>query len=119
VAVIRVNREQRSAEIELVFDPGPRYFFGEVTLTGNHRYPERFLRRHLAFRSGEVFSFDKLGLTQQHFFDSDRFSGVMVNPRIEEAVDYVVPIDIHLEPSAPRRLRPGVGYGTDTGRASP
>ncbi|WP_429886320.1 autotransporter assembly complex protein TamA [Geoalkalibacter halelectricus] len=115
VAVIRVNREQRSAEIELLFVPGPRYHFGAVTLSGNHRYPERFLRRHLAFREGDVFSFDLLGLTQQNFFDSDRFSGVVVNPRIAAAENHVVPIDIHLEPSAPRRLRPGVGYGTDTG----
>ncbi|SDM73941.1 autotransporter secretion outer membrane protein TamA [Geoalkalibacter ferrihydriticus] len=115
LAVIRVNREQRTAEIEMVFDPGPRYHFGEVTLTGNHRYPEKFLRRHLAFSAGEVFSFDKLGQTQQNFFDSDRFSGVMINPRIEEAQNHLVPIEIDLEPSAPRRLRPGIGFGTDTG----
>lgn len=114
-AIIRVNRAERSAEIELTLVPGPRYAFGEVRIEGAPRYPDKFLRRHLAFQSGEVFSFDRLGLTQQNFFDSDRFSGVLVTPRIEQAEDFKVPVDILLEPSAPRRLRPGIGYGTDTG----
>ncbi len=115
VAVIRVKRAEHSADVELVLDPGPRYAFGEVRLEGASRYPERFLRRHLAFRQGEVFSFERLGLTQQNFFDSDRFSGVTVTPLLEEAEEHQVPIHIRLEPSAPRRLRPGVGYGTDMG----
>ncbi len=115
VHAIRVNRAARSAGIDLELATGPRYYFDGVTLEGASEYPDRFLRRYLAFRPGEPFSYAKLGETQLNFGNSDRFKEVIVTPRKEAARDREVPVDIRLTPSPPKRLRPGVGYGTDTG----
>jgi len=115
VHVIRVNRGEKSAEIELTLDTGPRYAFDGAAITGDSGYPERFLRRYLAFKQGEVFSFAKLGQTQLNFRNSDRFKEVIIVPKKEEARDRRVPVEVRLTPSLPKRLRPGVGYGTDTG----
>ncbi len=111
---IEVEREARSAEVFLTLETGPRYFFGNVEIAGAPDYPERFLRRYLTVRPGEVFSYEKLGKTQQHFLDSDRFRNVIVNPRPDEAENQRVPVTVELEPSSRIRLRPGIGYGTDT-----
>jgi len=50
-----------------------------------------------------------------NLINSDRFSSVSVEAKVEEARDFFVPVKIKLVPSPPKRLRPGVGYATDTG----
>ncbi len=113
--VIRVDPQEKSAVVELTLKPGPRYRFGEISLEGAPDYPERFLRRYVTARPGDTFSYDSLSDTQRNFLDSDRFRNVIVNTRKEEAVEHQVPVSIQLEPSSRKRLRPGIGYGTDTG----
>ncbi|MBE0568866.1 MAG: outer membrane protein assembly factor [Deltaproteobacteria bacterium] len=115
VHTIRLNRAARSAAIDLELATGPEYLFDGVTLEGASEYPDHFLRRYLAFKAGEPFSYAKLGQTQLNFGNSDRFEEVIITPRKEAAKDRNIPVDIRLTPSAPKRLRPGVGYGTDTG----
>ncbi len=112
---IRVNREERSAQIDLSLATGPRYFFGEVEIRGGEDYPDPFLRRYLAFRPGESFSYGKLWDTQLNYRNSDRFKEVAVTAERESAEENRIPVTLELTQSPPKRLRPGVGYGTDTG----
>jgi len=112
---ILVHRGEGWADIDLVLETGPRYLFGHALLLGAEDYPKGFLRRFLAFSPGEVFSHARLGQTQLNFLDTDRFREVLITPRIEAAEDQRVSVEIHLAPSPRRRLRPGIGYGTDTG----
>jgi translocation and assembly module TamA len=112
---IRIAREENSARVNLVLDTGPRYRFGEVTLEGAPTYPERFLRRYIAFSRGEPFSFAKMGETQLNLANSERFRRVTVTPQKEKAAENEVPVLITLEPAPRRTLKPGIGYGTDTG----
>lgn len=113
--VIRVSRMEKTAEIELILDTGPRFRFGPVGISGAPEYPEKFLRRYLAFEPGDNFSYARLGQTQLNLLDSDRFREVVITPQLEAAADLQVPIEVQLVPVRPRRLRPGIGYGTDTG----
>ncbi len=112
---IQVDPEGLSAEISLVLATGPRYRFGEVRFTGADDYPEPFLRRYLAFETGEVYTQARLGQTQLNLLDSDRFREIRLLPDRAATVDNHIPVEIALEPSPSKRLRPGVGYGTDTG----
>jgi translocation and assembly module TamA len=112
---IRVDPEGLSAEISLVLATGPRYRFGEVRFTGADDYPEPFLRRYLAFETGEVYTPARLGQTQLNLLDSDRFKEIRLLPDRAATVDEHIPVEIALEPSPSKRLRPGIGYGTDTG----
>jgi translocation and assembly module TamA len=113
--LIRVDREAGTADLDLVLATGPRYRFGAISLSGGEEYPQRFLRRYLTAHQGDIFSFSELGKTQQQLLDSDRFSNVIITPQREDAVEDAVPVAIRLESKAPIRLRPGIGYGTDTG----
>ena len=112
---ILVEPVRHAANIRLVLDTGPLTYFGLVLFEGAPNFPERFFRRYLAFKTGDVFSYEKLGQTQLNFLDSDRFREVVITPGLEAAVDQRVPVNIQLTPSSRRRLRPGIGYGTDTG----
>lgn len=112
---IRIAKDRTTARIELVMDTGPQYLFNGVTLKGAPDYPEKFLRRYVAFKPGDIFSYGKLGETQLNFTNSERFKEVIVTPEKEEAQELRVPVLVQLKPAPRRQLRPGLGYGTDTG----
>jgi len=115
IHLINITLSSLSAEIDLVFKTGPRYRFGEITFPGAPVYPVRFLKRYIDFKPGEVFSYTKIAKTQFNLVGADRFKEVTVNPRKEAAQNDLVPVEVKLVPSPPKRLRFGVGYGTDTG----
>lgn len=112
---LAVSLANHRADIDLVLQTGPLFFFGNPLIHGAPDFPDPFLRRYLAFRPGERFAYRLLGKTQIRYLDSDRFKDVLITPHLELAADQQVPVSIQLVPSDPRRLRPGVGYGTDTG----
>jgi translocation and assembly module TamA len=115
VHLIRLSLKENTAQIELILSTGPRFYFGEITFVPPLTYPETFLRRYLAFRTGRVFSAKKLAETQLNFINSDRFRAVSVEAHPEEARDHHIPVLVRLTPSKPKRFKMGVGYETDNG----
>jgi translocation and assembly module TamA len=113
--VIRISRAERKAEIELILQTGSQYLFGEVIWEGTQLYPIPYLERFLDFKPGEPYSYSKVYQTQVNLINSDRFASVNIRADKDEAREGRVPVRIQLEPSAPKRLRPGVGYSTDYG----
>lgn len=112
---IRISPDRTEARITLVLDTGPLYRFGEVTITGAPSYPDSYLRRHVTIKPGRAFSYNALGETQLNFANTERFDEVRITPERELAKDNRVPVTIALKPGPTQRLRPGVGYGSDTG----
>lgn len=110
-----IDLERNLAEVDLTLATGEQYRFAEALIHGAPDFPDPFLRRYLAFAEGDVFSYSLLGQTQLNYLNSDRFKEVVITPRPDLAHDRRVPVGIQLVPSARRRLRPGIGYGTDTG----
>jgi len=113
--VIRVSRAQRTAEIELTLQTYSQYLFGEVIWEGTQLYPVSYLERFLDFKPGEPYSYSKVYQTQLNLINSDRFASVNISADKDEARGGRVPVRVQVEPSAPKRLRPGVGYSTDYG----
>ena len=114
--VIRIGSDQEAADIELVLETGARFYFGETTFVDeNESFQEDFLRRFVTYREGEVFSHKELHRSRLRFYAADRFDNVMLVPLMDEAVDNKVPIRVNLITGKRHRLRPGIGYGTNTG----
>jgi len=112
---IRIAPGEREARIFLTMQTGARYFFDDVRIEGAPEYPQPYLRRFIAFKRGEVFSYEKIGETQLNFSNAERFKEVIITPQKEQAKDLHVPVLVKLTPGARHSIRPGVGYGTDTG----
>lgn len=112
---IRISPDRTEARIMLVLDTGPLYRFGEVTIIGAPSYPDSYLRRHVTIKPGRAFSYTALGETQLNFANTERFDEVRITPERERAKDNRVPVTIALKPGPTQRLRPGIGYGSDTG----
>ncbi|MBJ6800326.1 autotransporter assembly complex protein TamA [Geomonas propionica] len=112
---IRISPDLATARIHLTLDTGGRYYFDGTHIEGGAEYPDVFLKRFIAFKEGEPFSYAKLGETQLNFANSERFRQVVVTPQREEAKEHKVPVLVRLTAAPRRTLRPGLGYGTDTG----
>jgi len=114
--LIRVDPDQDAADVELILETGPQFYFGETTFKDeNESFQEDYLRRFVTYREGEVFSHKELHRSRLRFYAADRFDNVMLVPLIDEAIDHKVPVRINLTTGKRHRLRPGIGYGTNTG----
>ena len=112
---IRIDVEESSARINLVLQTGEQYRFGEISFSGAPRYPRSFLGRFIEFKPGDVFSQQKIGMSQKNLINADRFRSVMLYADKDKAADHAVPVEVQLEESKPKRLRMGIGYETDIG----
>jgi translocation and assembly module TamA len=112
---IRIEKTATTATIELFMETGEKYYFGATRIEGAPDYPDSFLRRHLTYKTGDVFSYPNLGETQRNFTNSERFKEVVITPEKEDAEAFKVPVTVHLQQGPRISLRPGIGYGTDTG----
>lgn len=112
---IRIAKTVTTATIDLVLETGEKYYFGDTSIQGAPEYPDSFLRRHLTYKSGEIFSYPRLGETQRNFNNSERFKEVLITPEKQDAEAFRVPVTVKLDAGPRISVRPGIGYGTDTG----
>ena len=72
-AQIRVRREEREADIHLVLDTGPKYFFGDIEIEQDILDPS-FVGRYVTIEPGEPFDSDRLIDLQLALGDSGYFT---------------------------------------------
>ncbi|MDV6317123.1 autotransporter assembly complex family protein [Idiomarina sp. HP20-50] len=111
---VEIDVDKNSAEIEVIFDSGPRYKFGEVTFEQDI-LDNDLLERYVPFDYGEGYSTTELSQLQIALGDSGYFSHVQVSPQWNEKENQFVPINVDSEPNSRNQYQYGIGYGTDTG----
>lgn len=113
---VTIYPEEGAADIALELETGVRYRFGAVSFEGGlDRFDETFLRRFISFSEGDVFSHRALHRSRVSFYQGNRFDEVLMIPRMDQVEDLKVPINVKLTPGKQQSLRPGIGYGTNTG----
>ncbi|HET8551113.1 MAG TPA: autotransporter assembly complex family protein [Gammaproteobacteria bacterium] len=111
---IVVRPAKRSADIDLVFATGPRYYFGPIKIRQDILAPD-FVQRFNPIKPGDVFSTDRLLQLELDLRDSEYFSRVTADVRKKDAVNHRISVILHASPSPWARYMASVGYGTDTG----
>lgn len=111
---VEVNRGERSAVIQLAWDAGSRYKFGDVHFDGS-QFKDGFLQRYVPFKSGDYFAQDKLLQLQQALNGADYFSVVNVLPDVDTKTNGVVDVKVELSPAKRTIYSGGPFIGTDTG----
>ncbi len=116
---ILLDLDNNTAMIDLIFNTGPEYYFGEITFD-SIGYSDKFLRRFLVFEPGEEYNEDRVNELQTNMFNSGFFASALVDAKRNDANDEnEVPVEISLSPRKRFTYTAGIGYGTDTGaRAS-
>jgi translocation and assembly module TamA len=111
---LAVDPAADTARVEVVFETGERYAFGPVRFQQDV-LDSTFVRSFVLFHPGEPYNADSLISMQSALVASRYFSRVEIEPRRDQAVGLVVPIDVRLEQARGLRWSLGAGYGTDTG----
>jgi translocation and assembly module TamA len=110
-ARVRVWPEEERAQVVLHIDTGPRYFLGEVRLHQDILDPG-FVRRFVPYPEGEPLSSRVLLGIQAGLSQSGYFSYAEVNPRVTQAQDGRVPVEVDLGIRPRHRYTFGLGFGT-------
>jgi translocation and assembly module TamA len=113
-AEILVRPRERQADIHLVVDTGPKYYFGDFAIEQEILDPG-FIARFVEIARGDPFDPDRLIELQLALGDSGYFSNVTVDVMRDEAVDRQIPVSVLTTPRATQEYTLGMGYGTDTG----
>ena len=113
---VQVFLEDNLADVELVLDTGARFFFGAIRFEEQEGlFEEAFLQRYLTFQEGDVYSHKAIHQTRLNFYAANRFDEVLIVPLRDKVSEQKVPVVVKLTPGKMQRLRPGVGYATNTG----
>lgn len=110
----RIDLEAYRVDIELRYESGPRYRYGEVRFEQDFLDP-KLLAAYVPFERGAPVDFVQLLQLEAELSGTPYFKGVEVQPLIDERQDGEVPIAVRLVPRRRVGYEAGLGYGTDTG----
>lgn len=103
------------ADIELVYDSGPRFSLGKVSFAGDTPFDEELLQRMVPFKEGTAYDSQLIAELSQALQSSGYFEGVRVDATPVTAQGTVLPVDVELQIRKPRTMGLGLGYSTDVG----
>ncbi|WP_417694878.1 autotransporter assembly complex protein TamA [Pseudomonas sp.] len=110
-----VDPQAGVADIELVYDSGPRYALGPVSFEGDTPFDEELLQRMVPFKAGEAYDSELIAELNQALQSSGYFEGVRVDAAPTAATDNVIPVAVKLDTRKPRTMGLGLGFSTDVG----
>lgn len=111
---VRVDVKDQRADIVLHLASGRRYRFGELSFSQTPLDPE-LLRRFARFSPDEPYRASAVLALQKSLLNSGYFARADIAPRLEQARDGRMPVDVALDMVPRNRIDLGGGYGTDTG----
>jgi len=104
-----------TANVVFQCDPGPRFQFGKVTISGNARVNEEEIAFAAGIEPGKRYSPKALALAQQRVYNLGAFSGVRVG--LEPLGDEpVADVRINVREAPFQTIRLGVGGSAEEGR---
>ncbi|MHC6225940.1 autotransporter assembly complex protein TamA [Pseudomonas sp. X10] len=112
---LAVDPQAGVADIELVYQSGPRYRLGAVTFGGDTPLDDDLLQRMVPFKADTPYDSELIAELNSALQSSGYFEGVRVDAAPTAAVDQQIPVDVRLETRKPRTMGLGLGFSTDVG----
>ena len=109
------NKERLTASVTLEVAPGHRAVIGSIEVAGTKRVEPDLVRNLMAARPGRRYSQDELFQSQRNLYQSDLFRFATVNidsAKFQPGADSV-PLLVQINEAKRRRIRSGIGYGTE------
>ncbi len=109
------NKDALTAAVTFETVAGKRAVIGQVNVVGTNRISPYIVRNLLIARPGRQFSQDELFQSQRNLYSSDlfRFATVNIDSTKFRLNADSVPVVVQVSEAKRRRIRGGLGYGTD------
>lgn len=111
----RIDPAARAADLTLMIDSGPAFFYGDPVISGTRRYPESIIRNLSPAKPGKPFRQQDLLDYQIALEASGYYSQATVRIEPDPALAAAVPIRVEVVERPEKRFSVGVGVSTDTG----
>ncbi|MBX9764434.1 MAG: autotransporter assembly complex protein TamA [Pseudomonadaceae bacterium] len=110
-----IDPEAGIADIELIYDSGPRYQMGAVNFNGDAPFDDQLLQRMVPFTAPTPYDSALIAELYQALRSSGYFESVQVdaNPALAQAEQ--IPVQVELQVRKPRSMGLGLGFSTDVG----
>jgi outer membrane protein insertion porin family len=109
------NKDLETATVTYDVVPGRHATIGSVSVVGTNRIEPQLVRNLLVSRPGRTFSQDELYQSQRNLYASDlfRYAAVNIDSTSFQPTADLVPLAVQVSEARRRRIRGGIGYGTD------
>lgn len=108
-----MDKEAKTAHIEVYVALGPACFFGPVRVEGNRRVETAVIVKELTFRPGERYRARALRDSQKRLMDLHLFTFVDIQPQLDDSSASEVPVSVVVKEAKSQTVRLGAGYGTE------
>jgi outer membrane translocation and assembly module TamA len=105
---VRIDRRTHRADLTYQVVVGPRFWFGQLSVSGHGDLPRAPILAAARLPTGEWYDPAVLREVQAEVFALGAFSAVEVREKVDPH-RRVVDVDVHVTPLAPHQLRVGVG----------
>jgi outer membrane protein insertion porin family len=112
-ATERPGASERSVIVSYFADPGPAMTFGPTSVAGTEKISESVVRREVAFKPGQIYDERLVLQTQRRLTGLELLEFATVTPRLDAPEGQSVPVRVTVAEGPPRRLRLGLGYGSE------
>ncbi|MGH8379374.1 autotransporter assembly complex protein TamA [Pseudomonas sp.] len=112
---LAVDPQAGVADIELIYDSGPRYRLGKVSFAGDTPFDETLLQRMVPFKADTPYDSELIAELNNALQSSGYFEGVRVDAAPTAAVQQSIPVAVQLNTRKPRTMGLGLGFSTDVG----
>jgi outer membrane protein insertion porin family len=109
------NRDALTARVSYDVETGKPAVFGTARVVGTKRVAPGLVRALLVARPGRPYAEDQLFQSQRNLYSSElfRYATVNIDSAAYQAGEDSVPLVVQVNESRPRRVRAGIGYGTE------
>ncbi|HSG65068.1 MAG TPA: autotransporter assembly complex family protein [Gammaproteobacteria bacterium] len=106
--------QEHAADVELKFDSGPRYTFGEISVS-QEVLDESLIEGYYEFRRGDPYDRARLTELYSTLTNSGYFNVIDVRPMPANRETREIPISVSATGLPRRAISYGLGFSTDTG----
>ncbi len=100
--------------IHYFIEPGQLCHIGQTTIEGNKHVKEKFIRKQLKYKEGDLYDRSLLEKTRKNLYYLQMFRIVSVLPVMgEDSASNPIPVKLYVEEAPRLNARVGAGYGTE------
>ncbi len=110
-----VDPDNGLAELTVVIDSGPIFYFGELEISGLERYDESTIRNFMLFRVGDPYKRELLHVFQIALQGIPHFKSVSVNITPDITQHKAAPIQVVVTELESQRIALGAGFSSNNG----
>ena len=115
VHTVKVYPQEYAADVEIIFDAGKRYRFGEIHYGDIPDNTKALIRELITFKPGSKYKAVRLGNLNKDLASTGYFQLIDIRPMREQATHYQIPVYINVTPNRNHEIELGAGFSTDEG----